>query len=125
MRISDWSSDVCSSDLSMRPRWTHRGRAGGAPDGESFEGVLLRVLADPDAARERHARLDEMLGRLDARGAEISVANAALAEREARSERAAADLAAAEEAHTAAMARLAESQAALDRATEEIGRANV
>src|SRR3546814_7736486 len=52
LRISDWSSDVCSSDL-----------------------------------------------------AEISVANAALAEREARSERAAADLAAAEEAHIAAMAR--------------------
>src|SRR3546814_7452634 len=25
MRISDWSSDVCSSDLALRPRWAQDG----------------------------------------------------------------------------------------------------
>src|SRR3546814_14163155 len=33
MRISDWSSDVCSSDLSA---------AGEAPDGEALGGVTIR-----------------------------------------------------------------------------------
>src|SRR3546814_5749644 len=34
MRISDWSSDVCSSDLPLVPAARHQGR--GAPCGESF-----------------------------------------------------------------------------------------
>src|SRR3546814_1940883 len=35
MRISDWSSDVCSSDLALAElrsvRWTHRGHGADAP----------------------------------------------------------------------------------------------
>src|SRR3546814_8903842 len=62
MRISDWSSDVCSSDLSVAEPDEHVGERGGIdfpvgggvgrglPDGGSAEGPLVRVGAD-DVAR--------------------------------------------------------------------------
>src|SRR3546814_7911784 len=45
MRISDWSSDVCSSDLELR----HRGRRGRAAE-------AITALVDRDVARDRPAR---------------------------------------------------------------------
>src|SRR3546814_10932118 len=62
MRISDWSSDVCSSDLHPRPRPAERqapvsgglsdgvgeavdSAAGEAPDGEALGGVTIRPAA--------------------------------------------------------------------------------
>src|SRR3546814_4406426 len=57
MRISDWSSDVCSSDLigievhSGRPRIS----AGLAETGERFEGILPPVVAAPAFAIRKPA----------------------------------------------------------------------
>src|SRR3546814_13790808 len=58
MRISDWSSDVCSSDLldaalgaGSRASWTARLRAAGVPCGSVRD--VREVLADPHLA-ERH-----------------------------------------------------------------------
>src|SRR3546814_1002790 len=50
MRISDWSSDVCSSDLSADPADPHRSQPGpgrGAHD----EAFRRRLRLDPDAHR--------------------------------------------------------------------------
>src|SRR3546814_14220029 len=59
MRISDWSSDVCSSDLSIARRLTredrfHRGRVGGVIDA-----VAAPLERARQRAREIHIVLDD------------------------------------------------------------------
>src|SRR3546814_18069361 len=49
MRISDWSSDVCSSDLSARPVIHQNGMAESAIDAFSQLG-MVRLLKSPVAA---------------------------------------------------------------------------
>src|SRR3546814_7423755 len=70
MRISDWSSDVCSSDLFLDLLKKHRSR-------QPINGVLVAVsLADlamlPEAERAAHARaikqrIGELIGQLGVR----------------------------------------------------------
>src|SRR3546814_13786942 len=48
MRISDWSSDVCSSDLSIRPRSDAQGRGGG---GGRQRGTSHRSAASSSSVR--------------------------------------------------------------------------
>src|SRR3546814_2080676 len=72
MRISDWSSDVCSSDLQPRRRQAHRlVLARGAHVGEllglhrvDLEVVAAAVLADHHALVDRAAGIDEDLAAL-------------------------------------------------------------
>src|SRR3546814_7961330 len=59
MRISDWSSDVCSSDLHSRPRGLRRGD--GAAEGGGARGVegqrrkgVGRDLVRPRRSERRH-----------------------------------------------------------------------
>src|SRR3546814_5434913 len=53
MRISDWSSDVCSSDLMVRvgdgpgPRWGYNGN----PESPTFTPSILVSYNGPDAGR--------------------------------------------------------------------------
>src|SRR3546814_1801861 len=54
MRISDWSSDVCSSDLLERPRG--RARQGGGPKTLSCGGKRPLCLAGADRRQRRRAR---------------------------------------------------------------------
>src|SRR3546814_10031506 len=67
MRISDWSSDVCSSDLSSRPRAP--GCASRTGGGDSSEDSL--VDPQPRIARQAHDPLVEIgierVGRSDER----------------------------------------------------------
>src|SRR3546814_15264552 len=60
MRISDWSSDVCSSDLLVRDLQLRRvGKLRGVlPEG----GELVRVLTEQREER-RHIRTDEVVDR--------------------------------------------------------------
>src|SRR3546814_6004371 len=51
MRISDWSSDVCSSDLRHRPRRPERNRIGRNPRGR--RAIAPRKLPKPKAALPR------------------------------------------------------------------------
>src|SRR3546814_15136444 len=60
MRISDWSSDVCSSDLSARPRQARAPQNGGQPgnggdpypnDRDRRRGEQRRPLDQPRAAK--------------------------------------------------------------------------
>src|SRR3546814_2989327 len=51
MRISDWSSDFCSSDLSRRRGIAPMGRSYGAPDLHALGGALLAE----ELARVEHA----------------------------------------------------------------------
>src|SRR3546814_3509790 len=63
MRISDWSSDVCSSDLGARKRgdWDHV---------EVRRAVGARAARDEAAAVEQHERaLDAEAAKVDLRGA--------------------------------------------------------
>src|SRR3546814_8011331 len=69
MRISDWSSDVCSSDLAQPPAQFLRrerlllvarreaGALGQNPDLQQMHRILVRgvILAVPDAGAGRHA----------------------------------------------------------------------
>src|SRR3546814_9011530 len=54
MRISDWSSDVCSSDLGDRLRLPDAGRGALDPD----ELVLAGAVGDPQAADEQRPYAD-------------------------------------------------------------------
>src|SRR3546814_19292913 len=58
MRISDWSSDVCSSDLDRRGAWPLRRRDPAAlhaaqRDGRPRRGRRRRLPADPQPGRDR------------------------------------------------------------------------
>src|SRR3546814_19869564 len=64
MRISDWSSDVCSSDLGIEPSQLRQGRT--ACDGGGFFGERA---AEPDADRgdEAHlAAVEDFVGKVAA-----------------------------------------------------------
>src|SRR3546814_10549604 len=74
MRISDWSSDVCSSDLrpSLTPplaasgRWRRERGARGCPNGNGPPRGTARASSDPDgSARVVHLELDRMRGMLE------------------------------------------------------------
>src|SRR3546814_16992587 len=54
MRISDWSSDVCSSDLRSAGMWG--GQRLGLRGYRSSEPLVLEGLAERQAARHRSAR---------------------------------------------------------------------
>src|SRR3546814_5340710 len=64
MRISDWSSDVCSSDLDSRParsqgdrrRGVQLGRRAGAAGRDPVSGTRAAARADGDNAERRRAR---------------------------------------------------------------------
>src|SRR3546814_1591789 len=73
MRISDWSSDVCSSDLRGLLQQDRRGRRLGD---ESEGAILIRG----DHARNRKARLQLLRGGVE-RLAELHDVQAALAQR--------------------------------------------
>src|SRR3546814_5115154 len=60
MRISDWSSDVCSSDLGHhrgQPRWRRRRRHGGRRRPAPFRRDVLAVDAAGAAGRTRDAHV--------------------------------------------------------------------
>src|SRR3546814_12771505 len=50
MRISDWSSDVCSSDLKDGPGGAGKGGAAGAPPLSYSRGVPIQFVTKTDAA---------------------------------------------------------------------------
>src|SRR3546814_6617520 len=54
MRISDWSSDVCSSDLQMR-WWGHHSRASALTVEDPFR-TSLGLMADASALCNSHRR---------------------------------------------------------------------
>src|SRR3546814_19495214 len=58
MRISDWSSDVCSSDLHVRAKVDHRplARKQIAPDGRGDDGA--RYASGPVHLNDRRVRVD-------------------------------------------------------------------
>src|SRR3546814_17619566 len=72
MRISDWSSDVCSSDLAGRDRPHRRLDAGGKLVTERIEalGHLLAVEIDVGGLVENHGNLAEAVARDRARAFE-------------------------------------------------------
>src|SRR3546814_4266511 len=63
MRISDWSSDVCSSDLQAERQRRHRGaEVGGRPEGLEVERVgeeVDEVLEPDELGREPEGVLDQ------------------------------------------------------------------
>src|SRR3546814_10074921 len=66
MRISDWSSDVCSSDLEPGRDWSHRRLdTGGKLVAERIEtlGDLLAVEIDVSGIVENHGDLAEAVAR--------------------------------------------------------------
>src|SRR3546814_10605134 len=89
MRISDWSSDVCSSDLpppgragkALRLAWRGRGRADRHPDA----GQGPRP-AEPDAGVRGGDRRRPVLGRLPRRGEARAVADPGVRSEEHTSE---------------------------------------
>src|SRR3546814_10345478 len=103
MRISDWSSDVCSSDLRLVTR----------------DGVLRRW--DGFVARGSGAAAAERL----AQGNRLIAIDAALPDAEAQVEKAAAAVTAADEAHNGARRREGELRAALQQAEQAIQRAGL
>src|SRR3546814_10075470 len=60
MRISDWSSDVCSSDLEIARNEGQRGRGGGGEAGQYTDRGQRggAALEDDDMLAERAHRLD-------------------------------------------------------------------
>src|SRR3546814_17356401 len=56
MRISDWSSDVCSSDLALRGERIDIGRAGQTDRFGARLRALLKREAEPDRGLARCAR---------------------------------------------------------------------
>src|SRR3546814_19410744 len=79
MRISDWSSDVCSSDLKQRSR---RGRVGAIAAAENLAGINLFVgLAEAysAAARRRSGRGATRSGMQSVKGSSPCIGAAALA----------------------------------------------
>src|SRR3546814_1795554 len=78
MRISDWSSDVCSSDLKQRSR---RGRVGAIAAAENLAGINLFVgLAEAysAAARRRSGRGATRSGMQSVKGSSPCIGAAAL-----------------------------------------------
>src|SRR3546814_20141348 len=67
MRISDWSSDVCSSDLQQRDGGLLRPAAPGLP-GLRLRGSGGEVLRPPRRARRRRRHLGQGRGRPQGRG---------------------------------------------------------
>src|SRR3546814_11906094 len=73
MRISDWSSDVCSSDLQAERQRRHRGaEVGGRPEGLEVERVgeeVEEILEPDELGREPEGFLDQqrLVERLRAR----------------------------------------------------------
>src|SRR3546814_3027214 len=57
MRISDWSSDVCSSDLPLPRRFQHRLRHGGI-DGDRLPAGV--VMQQPDIIVAEHGDADDL-----------------------------------------------------------------
>src|SRR3546814_20428258 len=63
MRISDWSSDVCSSDLlDRRARDHHAVKVGALRHRRADENAAVRAARDRDLALGADAGLDEILG---------------------------------------------------------------
>src|SRR3546814_259106 len=60
MRISDWSSDVCSSDLLEARHASAHGRRVGARDGGEVRNIKLRVLVTRPA-RNTDALVEQLL----------------------------------------------------------------
>src|SRR3546814_1388599 len=73
MRISDWSSDVCSSDLRSRPRSFHQGNSRRAPAFRPVQqawgasdarcGPLIPVLDRPERATPNRQEKHSIRGR--------------------------------------------------------------
>src|SRR3546814_13986338 len=79
MRISDWSSDVCSSDLAQRPQVVDEGRDVLVPlqrADEEAVGLGLRHEPDADSGHDAEAGLHEesVQRRADAIGKEVAAA---------------------------------------------------
>src|SRR3546814_10389336 len=64
MRISDWSSDVCSSDLDSGTEGKARGTAGATPAGGSGADGLAEVLEEGLDAQHAGAVLEGAAARL-------------------------------------------------------------
>src|SRR3546814_7346305 len=73
MRISDWSSDVCSSDLLALDLVQVRTRMNGDPFAERARGILVRVVRHDHDARRAFCR--------DLRGNAIEIGRASCRER--------------------------------------------
>src|SRR3546814_16777949 len=58
MRISDWRSDVCSSDLAFDNRPANADRGNRRPDRRSFGAVLERAARHETECALRHRRAD-------------------------------------------------------------------
>src|SRR3546814_15466258 len=73
MRISDWSSDVCSSDLIADLRLANRGE-------EDLEDLVLTLLVDPPLIAEKRWRIDRLPagGELRLRDRKVSLSGAIL-----------------------------------------------
>src|SRR3546814_14141422 len=89
MRISDWSSDVCSSDLARLGRADHRDAVGGvkvigedrdaaenlagADEAEHHLPAVASRLRDADRARQQHMRALDRFALVEHRSEERSV----------------------------------------------------
>src|SRR3546814_4342991 len=73
MRISDWSSDVCSSDLGVGPASNRGGSAGGKKSGGSSSAKRAKTQVDEaaKAADELKRNLDSILASLDPKAAQM------------------------------------------------------
>src|SRR3546814_7893341 len=72
MRISDWSSDVCSSDLALRfaqdRGFAHAGLSGEHDAGRAFLGIVMRDIDDRLDRVPRFFEIDPEGGRQRWRG---------------------------------------------------------
>src|SRR3546814_6911327 len=69
MRISDWSSDVCSSDLMIRPGWTRATQNSGAPLPLPMRTSAGLVLTGTSGKMRIHTRPSRFMWRVTARRA--------------------------------------------------------
>src|SRR3546814_16420489 len=71
MRISDWSSDVCSSDLVIGPPLDHLAGRGRDVDGRSIPALKLYLPEGRRCCRHLKRRLGEEAARYDGRIARV------------------------------------------------------
>src|SRR3546814_2504032 len=69
MRISDWSSDVCSSDLNQRPRSRRASPGQAASSWPPSEAELLTEVSSHLAGRSDAVAALEQVGHVEQRGA--------------------------------------------------------